>query len=1233
MLYDDPMAYYRFKNEFRTLADVQHTNLVRLYEFVSKSGRVFFTMELVRGTDFREHVQAPSRQKSTSQPDAPRSDQPTTVTAPERTLSGSARTEPMDALPFAVTEKYVAGAGVLPIMKRSPANFKRLSPALRQLVEGVQALHAAGMLHRDIKPSNVLVTDDGRVVLLDFGIATRLSPQRSSAHEVLGTADYMAPELINGDAPYTTASDWYSVGVVLYETLVGQTPFSGSPASVFLAKCTQDPPLASTSVVGVPAELDRLCRSLLDRDPSRRPPANEILRVLGGKPSSIPPPPWLRTVEAAPPLVGREALLGTLRDAFASVCAGRSLTARVSGPSGVGKSSLVLRFLQELEANGTALVLRGRAYEREAIPYKAVDAVLDDLTCHLIHLAREGRPAPIPPDMGALARLFPVLRRLPWVPADDNRAGRAPNVVRRQAFASLRWLLAMLGTDRPVVIFLDDVHWGDVDSAALLLELVRSPNAPPLLLLMAYRDNESDRSPFLAEIRERWPGNAEVRELAIAPLRLEEAKTLALDRLGSVDQVAQSLADAIARESGGNPFLVEELVRSNRKAGRPEPGSLIVERLASLPSPARQVMELVAIAARPLPLSVVQAAAGLPEGAEEVFALLCRTRFARVGLRDRHEFIETTHDRIGEAIVAQLSPSALRGHHGVLARALEDAPGTDVEAVVHHWLEADRADRAAQLALAAAEKAAAQLAFEQASRLYRLAIDHRATSPQGVSQLRERLAEALQLAGRNTAAAEAYRQAADTTQPERRLELQRAAAEQLLLSGRIAKGSEVLYSVLRAVGVRAPRAPVAIILWLVIYRLWLFVLGLRFKEREPEEVRPEDSLRVDALFTAALTFSFVDPIVGACMQARHLVEALRVGSRFQVLRAVSIEATHLAGRGGRPSRRERELPELASRLAERHDTEEARDFLLALLGMSAFQRGRWRDARAALDALEGRTSLMRTALTNTRIFGTVTLAELGELREMGRQAARLCAAAQDRGDAFTLVNLGAIELIHCLVEDDPDGARQAGRASLAHWTKKGFHVEHWLHMVFVGDVDLYAGETAHAYDRFMRDMPKLEKSFLLQLTYVRAMTLYTRVRLAIASIETRPELRSARIAEARRMARRLEREHDAWIGVLAAMGQAMAANASGDRTGAIAALRAAVARADATHSHYYGVPARYRLGELLGGAEGGALVEQARATLSAQGVRNIACWAAIFLPGRWEAVTKGGSVLTSAIPC
>jgi len=191
LLHFSPSALYRFKQEFRTLVDVVHPNLVRLYEFVATPDHVFFVMELVRGVDFLTYTFMPEAMRG-----APISGPPTTKLG--KSIAPPAA-DPDRSGPY----------GLVPpdefnVLGPSPCDFSRLRPALVQLVTGVNALHAAGKLHRDIKPSNVLVTAEGRVVLLDFGVAGDLAAllqEKPVEREVVGTARYMAPEQATERAP------------------------------------------------------------------------------------------------------------------------------------------------------------------------------------------------------------------------------------------------------------------------------------------------------------------------------------------------------------------------------------------------------------------------------------------------------------------------------------------------------------------------------------------------------------------------------------------------------------------------------------------------------------------------------------------------------------------------------------------------------------------------------------------------------------------------------------------------------------------------------------------------------------------------------------------------------------------------------------------------------------------------------------------------------------------------
>jgi serine/threonine protein kinase len=1222
-----PAALYRFKQEFRTLADVVHPNLVRLHELVVTEGdNAFFSMELVTGKDFLTNVQRPGT------PQHPQALSRVVTSPPTRPEWGITAPEQLIANELPKPAELAT--------KTSPADFDKLRRALRQLVEGVLALHGAGKLHRDIKPSNILVTSDGRVVILDFGVATDLSrvvdENLSEGHEMVGTVCYMAPEQAVADAP-TPASDWYSVGVVLYEALVGRPPFTGSVVDVLTMKSLQDPVPPAERVEGIPADLDSLCRALLHRDPDERPTGPEILRLLGTSRSVRPIFSPLPAADAskATALVGREQQLDALRQAFEQVCSGTPMTVRIAGASGMGKSILAQHFLDGLVERGEALVLRGRAYERESVPYKAVDSVIDALSRYLVNMEDEGDAVELPRDIGALARVFPVLRRVPGIAELTEAEVSDPQLVRRHAFSALRELMGTLARRQPLVLFVDDVQWGDTDSAALLLELVHPPEAPPLLFVTTHRNDDTQDSPFLKEMQGRWPEGAKVQDIVVGPLDAGNAQRLALALLGASDEMAQRTARAVARESRGNPFLIEELARSNLGGGaRPEGATLAVltldqmvsRRLERLPDEARLLLELVAVGGRPLPIAVIGQASGLGDGVDETIALVRARRFLRAGLRDGREVVETSHDRFRETIVAQLPMEKLRALHGRLALALEAAPGADPEAVATHLLGAGELARAAHYTERAAEEAFAKLAFDQAVRLFRLTLETSAASPEEMRRLRTRLARVLEWAGRGEESARAYLQAAEGAPPLERAELERAASIELLSSGQMVEGAAVLHRVLSAVGLTAPHSALSAFFWLIVHRLRLAlwsIFGFRFHEREPGEIAPLQRARADAVFSAAIGFAVTNVILGTCMTARSLVMALRFGDRFQVMRGAMLEASQHAGLGGKQGKLERQLIDMGSRLAHKDGTTPALAFFDGNLGAAVYLRGEWKRALEIFDRENLRVQVHDHSSgwqSITKAFACWTLNFLGEHRELAKRHALVVADAEQRGDMHTLIQLrdGSLAILW-LAADDIEGARRNAAQAIALCPQDRYLLPHWHNLYGEGEIELYAGDGAKAYARVDRDTLALKKSLLLHVQHMRVQTAFLRGRCAIASLDAEPALRAKRLSETRSLALQLEKEGMGWSAPFAAILRAGVANADGDRNGAIAELRSAIERARAADMAGYATAVRYQLGSLLGGDEGRELVREAEEAMRAQEIRVPARFAATLVPGRWRA--------------
>jgi serine/threonine protein kinase len=1205
LLYFEPEALYLFKQEFRTLAGVHHPNLVRLHELVAGDlDRVFFSMELVQGTDFLTYVLKPGT--------IPIADGPAGLTTRQMLAVQTGRESGVRAAAADL------GSDTVPRRETSPADFDRLRPALRQLVEGVHALHANRKLHRDIKPSNVLVTAEGRVVLLDFGVATDLprvaDRDLSEEGHLVGTARYMAPEQAFEDAP-TPAADWYSVGVILYEALVGAPPFSGPINDVIRLKATVDTPPPSDSVDGVPEDLDELCRALLEREPQKRPLGSDILRRLGGgtrhslAPSSSAGAPGSS-------LVGRDRPLRALRAAFGVARDGRSVTVRLSGRAGLGKSVVVQYFLDDLVERGDAVVLRGRAYERESVAYKAVDGVVDALSRHLIHLDDAGGAIVFPKDIWALARLFPVLRRVHGIQSVAEEPVSDPLRVRRRAFAAFRELLAALSSRRPLVICIDDAQWGDTDSAALLLELVRRPNAPPVMFVLAYREEDAHTAPFLTEVNSRWPSGAEVRDIALGPLDAEDARRLALEMLGSNDERAQKIAVAIGRESGGNPFLVEELVRG--AAGKAHEAhdakvtleQMVGERLTNLPEKARRLIEVIAVGGQPLPVSAVCDAAGV-EGSDELIVLLQRRHFVRVGMSNGREVVEPIHGRIRETIVAQLSAESIREHHRELARALEAIPATDVDALATHLFGSGNVARAIEVAEQAAEQAVLKLAFDQAAHLLRLAIGGFPASSADGSRLRKRLGEVLEWAGRGAEAGRAYLEAAEGAPSLQKLDLQRAAAEQFHASGLMDEGTQVLRRVLAAVNVWAPRSPVTALLWFLFQYLWLRIRGLRFRQRELE---PAARLRLDTLNAVALGFALVDNILGVSMKARVLVSALHAGDRWHASRGAALMALDLAGYTGPEGSTEHALRELSQTLAG--DDAALKYTSRLTYGLARHYRGCFKDSKAILDPLQAMSTNRRVGQQSALLFTLHSVQFLGDMTDLTDRYTRALVDAEERGNLFMSVALRTSTAASVwLAADDPVRARQELRDAMSQWAQKRFSSPEWRATISEAEVDLYVGDAEAAYERVRGLLWAMTQNCFF-VYHSRALVAFTQGRAAIASL---PRLshaaRRARLSEARRLKRSVERKRMLWTSPLASILEAGVARAMGQHAIAESELRTAIAAADAADMALHAAAARHELGLLISGDEGAALVSVAKEAMTALGILAPARFAATLVPG------------------
>lgn len=204
-----------------------------------------------------------------------------------------------------------------------------------------------------------------------------------------------------------------------------------------------------------------------------------------------------------------------------------------------------------------------------------------------------------------------------------------------------------------------------------------------------------------------------------------------------------------------------------------------------------------------------------------------------------------------------------------------------------------------------------------------------------------------------------------------------------------------------------------------------------------------------------------------------------------------------------------------------------------------------------------------------------------------------------------------------LAADDPDGARKGLHDAMSRWSNSRYLVQHWQAMHYEAEIELYVGDPVRAYDRILRDEAAFKKSLLANVQVLRVLTWYLRGRCAVASADAVPQLRSARLAEARRLARRLAKEKMSWASLAGSIVTASVANATGDRPGAIAALREVLAGATEAELMLHVAAARFQLGSLLGGDAGRDMVVHADEEMASRGVRSSERMSARLVPGRW----------------
>jgi len=751
-------------------------------------------------------------------------------------------------------------------LRRGPLTSAEAVTLARQLTEALSEVHRHGLVHRDIKPANIMLPPEGVARLVDFGLVTAGADGR-----IAGTVDYAAPEQL-GLLPRAVgpAADLYALGATLFECLTGRTPFPNTGGDRLHALATTPAPPIASLCEGLRPGLALIIDLLLQKDPDDRyqsaaglrhdlealPRLDERLRAGA--------PPALRTGARSPltrtALVGFAQELSRLQEAWAKARAGALTFLQIRGDGGCGKTRLATELLDAARADG-ALVLISKCQALDRTPFGPIR----EAAAHLIsQLSNMAAPGPLVDRLQAAAgdnaallhRLSPALARL--LGAGDEPRSLEPGAEQQRFYKVIAETLGALATaERPVIWLLDDLQWLDASSQQVFAWLARDDRTRHLLVLATARPLERAGAMRYAE----ETAHRSAPPVSLRPLDSRESAALLRDRLGGRPLDA-SLVARLAASTQGNPFALCECAHALLDSGRLRltssgwhlpPGeldalglpddvvALVLRRLRDLDGDTARVLRAAAVVGDRVSAALLGAATGLEEGALRRAVEVALER----GLLERTPYGDLAfyHDRIREAVAAELDDAARRDLHQAIADALEaqiaaEDPGARSRYALARHLGAGHASRdpvrVARACLTAGRTALGEHAYVEAYDVLALAAEvtdeGRALTDDDRAALLTALGQAAAMTG-HLARAYAALEAALPLARDRdaRFELHYLLTLTYASQGRNDDALQALYRSFEVLGRPYPRSRILqaiTVLWATLAGLFLSVTGL-----------------------------------------------------------------------------------------------------------------------------------------------------------------------------------------------------------------------------------------------------------------------------------------------------------------------------------------------------------------------------------------------------------------------
>ena len=491
-----------------------------------------------------------------------------------------------DGKTVVLVQEYIDGTDLREHIFKKKMSYVEVLNAGIQLADILHYMHQKGVIHKDINPGNIMITRNGDLKLLDFGISSNLNSETNemlNADQIEGTLNYISPEQTGRTAYSVTQScDFYSCGVLLYELLAGKPPFDSiDPLEVIHFHLSRNPTPLSLIFPDLPEGFDQIISKMMEKNPDDRYHSatglKADLEII--KKHFISKKPLINfkaglfdaneQYKQSQKLYGRENETNELLGYFKNLNQLKSVLVLVAGYSGVGKSALIRHIKFPIIQNqGTFISGKFDQFKKD-IPYYAFIEAIQEFIKNLlsepedkIDLWRQRITSALGENAGLITEVIPQLSKIIEKQVAVPKLQPAEQEARFH-MVLLDFIYVFSTATSPLVIFLDDLQWADLPSLNLVKRILENPRQDSIMILGAYRDNEVDKGhPLLITLKQIHESECQVQVVHVEPLSQETTNQITADSFGMNEIQANELGQHVFTKTKGNPYFTHSFLKS-----------------------------------------------------------------------------------------------------------------------------------------------------------------------------------------------------------------------------------------------------------------------------------------------------------------------------------------------------------------------------------------------------------------------------------------------------------------------------------------------------------------------------------------------------------------------------------------------------------------------------------------------------------------------------------------------